>query len=131
MIWRVVFALVIGLMAQALALFTYMALAASSPYTPLKHVGFVVLAVGSAWAIRLLYGLGKKPAMACMFAMACIAPVMPALVRLPKASERISFSADYLLIYAQGAFLVLLGYGILWLLVTLVASREKHAWNTA
>lgn len=123
---RLVLALVIGLTAQALALLSYMSLAATSPDTSLKHVGFVVLAGGSAWAVRLLYDMGRKPAVVCVLVLAFVAPLMPALFLLPKASELISFSADYLLIYAQGVGMALLGYACLWLLVVIAAPREER-----
>lgn len=94
-------ALVVGLLAQVLALACYSWLAIGWPQSPLKYLGFVVLVAGSVWAVWLLRRSSARCALVGMVALAMAAPLVP-LLASAKGREMLLTPGDYAPFYLRG-----------------------------
>lgn len=122
---RFVLGIAIGVVAQVLAMACYRWLAAVSPQSPLKYLGFAVLLAGSIGAAQLLITSSRKTVALGFLVMALAAPLVP-LIWSPKAGELLSDLSYYAPIYAKAFAVVFVCYVLLWgALVGINAIRER------
>ncbi len=128
---RFTLALVIGLAAQMVSLGCYSFLARIWPQSSTKNVAFLVLIVGSVWAVQVLLHLSLRWRIAGLLALALSAPLVP-LFAFPKAREMLSDLTYYGVIYAKGVGVALVCYAVLWgAIQALALLMRKRAENEA
>jgi hypothetical protein len=106
-------ALGVGIASQAFALASYIWLAKFWPESPLKHVGFLLLALGCVVAAWLLAKQRIAVALACLALLSLSAPIILTLgvTNMTTLSES---PMDYLLYYTRVSALAFCAYGICW-----------------